>query len=86
MNRKEAIKYMTEWLKDEYALNGKDREVLYLAIASLKAWNEFMGYMDICQEEAKDKAWGEGCAFAKAIAEQHLENLERDMSRKDGNM
>ena len=40
MTREEAIAYMTEWLKDEYALNDKDREVLNMAISALERWKD----------------------------------------------
>lgn len=36
MTREEAIEYIQEWLKDEYALNGKDRVVLNMAIEALQ--------------------------------------------------
>lgn len=36
MNREEVIEYIQEWLKDEYALNGKDRVVLNMAIKALQ--------------------------------------------------
>lgn len=36
MTREEAIKYIHEWLKDEYALTGADREVLGMAIEALQ--------------------------------------------------
>ena len=39
MTRAEAIAYIAEWLKDEYALNNKDREVLNMAISALEAQN-----------------------------------------------
>lgn len=35
MTRQEAIEYIHEWLKDKYALNGKDRVVLNMAIEAL---------------------------------------------------
>ena len=36
MTREEAITYIREWLKDEYALNSKDREALNMAIKVLE--------------------------------------------------
>lgn len=36
MTRQEAVEYIQEWLKDEYALNGKDRVVLDMAIEALE--------------------------------------------------
>lgn len=36
MNKQEAIEYIQEWLKDEYALNGKDKVVLNIAIEALQ--------------------------------------------------
>ena len=36
MTNSEAIIYIREWLKDEYALNEKDREVLNMAIEALE--------------------------------------------------
>ena len=36
MNKQEAIEYIQEWLKDKYALNGKDRVVLNMAIEALQ--------------------------------------------------
>ena len=36
MTRDEAVAYITEWLKDEYALNDKDREALQMAISALE--------------------------------------------------
>lgn len=35
MTREEAVDYIKEWLKDEYALNNKDRIVLTMAIEAL---------------------------------------------------
>lgn len=37
MTREEAVDYIKEWLKDEYALNSKDRIVLTMAIEALQA-------------------------------------------------
>lgn len=36
MTNSEAIAYIREWLKDEYALNDKDREVLNMAAEALE--------------------------------------------------
>lgn len=36
MTNSEAIVYIGEWLKDEYVLNDKDREVLNMAVAALE--------------------------------------------------
>lgn len=36
MTRQEAIAYIYEWLKDEYALNYKDKEALKKAIKALE--------------------------------------------------
>lgn len=36
MTNSEAIAYIREWLKDEYALNNKDREVLNMAAEALE--------------------------------------------------
>lgn len=36
MTRAEAVDYIKEWLKDEYALNQKDRIVLTMAIEALE--------------------------------------------------
>ncbi len=35
MTREEAIEYIEEWLKDEYSLDSKDREVLEIAKEAL---------------------------------------------------
>lgn len=37
LTNKEAVDYIKEWLKDEYALNSKDRIVLKMAIKALSA-------------------------------------------------
>lgn len=36
MDRKDATIYIEEWLKDEYALNGRDRTVLNMALEALR--------------------------------------------------
>ena len=36
MTREETLAYIHEWLKDEYALNSKDRESLDMAIEALE--------------------------------------------------
>ena len=36
MTREEATAYIHEWLKDEYALDLKDKEVLNMAIKALE--------------------------------------------------
>lgn len=36
MTREEALEYIHEWLKDEYALDSKDREALDMAIKALE--------------------------------------------------
>lgn len=40
MTREEAIAYIREWLKDEYALNYKDKEALNKAIEALAKINK----------------------------------------------
>lgn len=53
----------------------KDEEAIMTAIASIKAWDKFIRYMNICSEEAKSREWGDGCAFAKCIAEELAEDI-----------
>lgn len=46
MTRQEAIKYIQEWLKDKYALNGKDRVVLNMAIEALMLQDKYVKTME----------------------------------------
>ena len=48
MTREEAKEYIQLWLKDQYGLNGKDREVLNMAIKALE--------QELCEDAISRKA------------------------------
>ena len=54
MDRREAIEYIQEWLKDKYALNGKDRAVLNMAIESLMLRDKYVKALERMIEGAKE--------------------------------
>ena len=69
MTNKEQINYIKEWLKDEYALNAKDREVLTAAIKALEqqddvvsqgVFEQVMWERDIAIEQLKELGYGFG--------------------------
>ena len=59
MTREEAIEYINEWLKDEYALSSKDIMVLTMAIEALSNANQYVESDDIISRSRAIEAFAD---------------------------
>ena len=59
MTREETIAYITEWLKDEYALNDKDRVALNMAIHALEKIPKYRKKYKRWKRKALERQTGE---------------------------
>lgn len=79
MTNEQAIEHLRGWLKEHYALDETDREVLRMAIRSLEAWQEVRGEINELidwhfthNQEAVAQMFSE----ALEIVDKHLKEVE----------